>query len=550
MTESDVFDLIVVGSGISGCLAALNVQKKGQRVLILEASSRNGGQILSSSFSGLETIFEKGAEFLDPRCHSCLYELLQKYGLEVSQFKHPNELWKFANDSILPDDKLTAAVQSSAEYSRIVALMNFHAGKVKFSRGYDQPEISWLDITIADYVEQQLLINARNHPQLFEYLMTEIFLITGGLPESQSALSLLYLIAGFGGVEKIFHLNRKLYRVNRGMSALIEKVLDEFESLGGMIRYNQPVIEVTSVPKPEVAKASRCSGVLPVYDYPEGSETDRLVRLKASSGQLHLCRGAVVAVPLSCLSSIRFSPPLPDSLRDAAERCQAGVQLVKLWGRAVSVSPRIYRTLTYCHPCKDVKHVVYQQEEEQQGLLVTLDARGDPLDVDEQLFGVWISGWRRDLLTLTGDSANSSGGSNGCAIASSDPRAAPVPSPSLMRTLHPKAEFVQTVGATIHFHDFSRDPYSHGSWFCLRAGTAVLHARAVSEAVQPWTSANGSLTLACSDLSPEWTGWVEGAVLSGVRAAQRMVTYLIPEKIPRNFLKRVPPPSADNKSRK
>ena len=124
-----------------------------------------------------------------------------------------------------------------------------------------------------------------------------------------------------------------------------------------------------------------------------------------------------------------------------------------------------------------------------------------------------------------------------------------------------------------------------GSWFTLRAGAANLHVQALQAAKMPWhqgqtvrtisaterkedtihtkvttmpTSVAAtdtavlsestpywypgdlSLILAGSELHPEWTGWMEGAVRSGTLAAKRLHPYLFPPMVPRNFAKRVP----------
>jgi hypothetical protein len=154
-------------------------------------------------------------------------------------------------------------------------------------------------------------------------------------------------------------------------------------------------------------------------------------------------------------------------------------------------------------------------------------------------------------------------------------------------------------GAVI-YHDFLSDVCIRGTWFNLRAGTAHLHVLASNAAKMPWnqnkrasiyassalltgpsnsgaapvrgfvdphvqgqddsdgadrsssTGANQpedvSLIITGSELHPEWTGWVEGAVLSGALAAKRMHPYLFPPMVARNFMKRVAAPSPEKSS--
>jgi hypothetical protein len=154
-------------------------------------------------------------------------------------------------------------------------------------------------------------------------------------------------------------------------------------------------------------------------------------------------------------------------------------------------------------------------------------------------------------------------------------------------------------GAVI-YHDFLSDVCIRGTWFNLRAGTAHLHVLASNAAKMPWNqnkrasiyassalltggSSSGaapvrgfvdphaqsqddhdgadrspsagstqpddvSLIITGSELHPEWTGWVEGAVLSGALAAKRMHPYLFPPMVARKFMKRVAAPSPEKSS--
>jgi hypothetical protein len=54
-----------------------------------------------------------------------------------------------------------------------------------------------------------------------------------------------------------------------------------------------------------------------------------------------------------------------------------------------------------------------------------------------------------------------------------------------------------------------------------------------------------TLIIAGAELHPEWTGWLEGAVLSGALAARRVYPYLFPPMVPRNYAKRIGPQSPD-----
>lgn len=65
------------------------------------------------------------------------------------------------------------------------------------------------------------------------------------------------------------------------------------------------------------------------------------------------------------------------------------------------------------------------------------------------------------------------------------------------------------------------------------------HVNACDAAKYPWASTNNpSLVIACSELSSEWTGWLEGAIISANKASEQIKNYLFPSKIQRNLMMR------------
>lgn len=58
------FDIVVIGAGISGLMAARELAKKGKSVLVIEASGRVGGRINTITDKGFSQPVEEGAEFM------------------------------------------------------------------------------------------------------------------------------------------------------------------------------------------------------------------------------------------------------------------------------------------------------------------------------------------------------------------------------------------------------------------------------------------------------------------------------------------------------
>lgn len=68
-------------------------------------------------------------------------------------------------------------------------------------------------------------------------------------------------------------------------------------------------------------------------------------------------------------------------------------------------------------------------------------------------------------------------------------------------------------------HDWNADEFSQGTWMAFRPGQLTrLHSGLMAE--------EGRLAFAGSDIAPSWAGWMDGALDSGGRAAQRIHSLL------------------------
>jgi monoamine oxidase len=79
----DSVDVIVVGAGLSGLQAALDVQKAGLSYAVLEARDRVGGKTLSQPLASGKGIVDLGAAWLNEVTQPKIYALAKKYGFET-----------------------------------------------------------------------------------------------------------------------------------------------------------------------------------------------------------------------------------------------------------------------------------------------------------------------------------------------------------------------------------------------------------------------------------------------------------------------------------
>ena len=78
-------DVVVVGAGYAGLIAARNLIEAGTSVVVLEAGSRVGGRAGSEIYPGTDTIVDWGAEWVLPAHHHALMTEAKRYGVALKQ---------------------------------------------------------------------------------------------------------------------------------------------------------------------------------------------------------------------------------------------------------------------------------------------------------------------------------------------------------------------------------------------------------------------------------------------------------------------------------
>ena len=173
-------------------------------------------------------------------------------------------------------------------------------------------------------------------------------------------------------------------------------------------------------------------------------------------------RAVIVAVPLNVLGTIAFSPPLSDSKRIVIEAGQAS-HGVKVWARARGEVDR----LVIGEPGWPITFLQPEYRVDGDTLLVGLGPDGGSLDATDDAAVV-----------------------------------------AAVSRLLPDAEIM-----TSHGHDWVADEFARGTWSMYRPGQLSGALRALQEP-------EGRLVLAGSDVASGWNGFIDGAIESGIRAAQ------------------------------
>ena len=82
MTEA--VDIIVVGAGFAGLVAARDLGQRGARVVVLEARDRIGGRAFYGQFPGAGRSVELGGAWFDAAWQTPMREEADRYGAEIT----------------------------------------------------------------------------------------------------------------------------------------------------------------------------------------------------------------------------------------------------------------------------------------------------------------------------------------------------------------------------------------------------------------------------------------------------------------------------------
>ena len=392
-------NIVIIGAGLTGLITARELCLLGYHVKILEASKRIGGRILTktvkqganldeesvgmgsirvgagdlhtnshSDVSGHshinskthfdESIYQStttrgsdpigssasidvdlGGEWFHRVRHLHVVREAERYGLEI-ETPHFAQRWLYWDRDLMGriekesfGDNPVATEEDNKDLERTLQIINEDSQLIETGVGYRQEKAVHFDVSFTNYVNRRL----QPRPTVAKFLYSRAFaLSTGADPEEFSALGFLYIIRYFGCAEEAFF--SRLSRIKGGFERLIDCIKEHVETLGAEIILNSPVsnIEVAAV-KPDFYK----NRYRPRYGCMVLNDE---VTIITAHGRRYTCAGCCMAIPLSNISSMEFSPPLPPELTSAAPK--------------VNVS-RLLKSISMCrHLALDTEKVV------------------------------------------------------------------------------------------------------------------------------------------------------------------------------------------------
>ena len=116
-----VADAVVVGAGFAGLSAALELEKQGAKVIVLEARDRVGGRTLNAPL-GADHIVEVGGQFAGPT-QTAILDLAATVGVETFKTYNTGNNLLYYQGEVLPYDALALPPIPPADLTELVSAL-------------------------------------------------------------------------------------------------------------------------------------------------------------------------------------------------------------------------------------------------------------------------------------------------------------------------------------------------------------------------------------------------------------------------------------------
>lgn len=279
-------DVVIVGAGPSGLVAARKLVAAGKTVAVLEARDRVGGRTWSDVIDG--AFLEIGGQWVSPD-QTALIELLGELGKETfSRYREGSSVYIGPDGErrVYEGDMFPVSEATAAEMTRMIGVLDELVAEIGAREPWAHPRARELD-TISFHEWLRTLSDDE------EAIANIGIFVAGGMLTKPayafSALQAILMAASAGSfsnlVDEDFILDKRVVGGMQSVSiAIAEQLGDDVVFLGNPVRFLEW----------EDAGPGRPAAVTAIADH---------VTVRA--------RHAIIAVPPNLYSRISYSPPLP-----------------------------------------------------------------------------------------------------------------------------------------------------------------------------------------------------------------------------------------------
>lgn len=296
--EPKLFDVVVVGAGLSGLMASQELSGRGRSVCVLEARSRIGGRTET-----LDLGVDVGAQWVGPKHHE-LIGLVQRFKLElIEQFYPPNSSNRLTEWVGYRQRALTEGDEASTK--RYIALVETLSLELDLDQPWAHALAAEWDVTsVQDHVHA-----FTSSPVVRQELLLFCQTVFACVPANTSLLFFLFCLKSGGGMEALGdgELGAQRWKIAGGVAALTGKMMAS--------QQQQP----HSCPV-----EFKLESVVVSVQYKDG-----VVAVGLRNGEQVTCRKLVLALSPLLIHKIRFEPCLPPA--------RARMQASMVSGRTIKV---------------------------------------------------------------------------------------------------------------------------------------------------------------------------------------------------------------------
>lgn len=363
-------DVIIIGGGVAGLVAARELSRRSFDVTVLEARDRLGGRVWTREHWGRR--LELGGTWIHwTQPH--VWGEVNRYGLEVTRGPVLKDAyWLEQKDEPSQDGQSEYMVHrgTAPQLLDLIdrGMRDLLADTRRWMPRPDQPTAD-PDLAQADNETVGGRLAALGLPKA-EQLPNEAAWV-GHLncaPDQASFTAALRWTTAAAGSWHLMHEATAVYRIAGGVDSLVNALAEDVDA---SIHLSTPVTRIT--------------------------QTDTEVVVESSNGHRYFAREVIVTVPLNTLNTIEATPPFHESLRAVADEGTAS-QGAKVWIRVKGpITP------FYAYGAADLPLSVVRTEYigENDAVLVAFGADISRIDPnDTQAVSEALKVWRDDLEVL------------------------------------------------------------------------------------------------------------------------------------------------------